>query len=358
MRYYIAKTGLEIFDLCRAYGLAVLLDHASPEGEDPVINEAGYFYLIEHGTKEISQKTLLSNTAWHSLFEESRDDRTWSRIFLTYKQKWFLQTKKVKEVLSKDFNKIVEDFKDPAGLPSITHNKGETLPGPLDPSAFKGLRGKTASDYSEKQLRVDAPNWALACLGGTIAGRYKIQKSQGNRWDYFVLFPVPQKIEINNFRKIRASVYTTGLRYLSVQSAAAHFSILLAKQMHELAVSKSRFSDRFSDLFYFSMIQSGQQYKPSTGGNMSLYPLMDLALSGRPVVAKVFEVWNFLFRKGSVQGCDDLAEAITRFTMCPSVETYEKHAKVFLKYISQPGEIKHANLYDHETLKEVIDYVG
>lgn len=355
MNYYISKTGLEIFDLCRAYGLAVLLDYASPEGKTPIIYDSGNAYLIEHKTKDISKKRLKS-TAWYSLFEESPDDRTWSRIFLTDKQNWSKKVKKVKSILSKDVEKIIEDFQNPAKLPEISSHKGETLPGPLDPSAFKGLRGRTRGDYSEGQTKVDNHNWALACLGGVISGRYNIQKAQGNKWDYFVIFPVPQRIELNNFREIRNSTYAIGLKYLSVQNAAAHFSVVLTEKMRKMVASKSKFVDRFSGVFYFSMVQSGQQFKPSTGGNLSLYPLMELAFSGKPIVARVFEVWDYLFRKGSVQGCEDMAEAITEFIMHPTVETYEKHTRIFLRYILR-GKVKGENFYDEDTLKEVITYV-
>jgi len=84
---------------------------------------------------------------------------------------------------------------------------------------------------------------------------------------------------------------------------------------------------------------------------------MELASSGRLNVQRIFEVWNYLFRKGSVQGCEDIAESITAFIMHPSLTTYENHIKVFMKYISRPREIKSANLYDEETLKEVMAYV-
>ncbi|MEW5814799.1 MAG: hypothetical protein AB1798_05310 [Spirochaetota bacterium] len=270
MPYFILKTGLEIFDLCRAYGLAMLLDYASPEGETPIINDAGSLYLIEHAATGVSSKRLLKNTGWHSIFEESSDDRTWSKIFLTDKQNWSKKVKKVKDILSKDVEKITMDFQNPTKLPEISSSRGETLSGPLDPSAFKGLKGRTRGDYSEGQTKVDSHNWALACLGGAVAGRYKVQKAQGNKWNYFVIFPVPQRIEINNFREIRNSTYTVGLKYLSVQNAAAHFSIVLAEKMRSIAASKSRFSDRLSGIFYFSMFQSGQQYKPSTSGVFSV----------------------------------------------------------------------------------------
>jgi hypothetical protein len=357
MLYFIIKTGLDIFDLCRAYGLAVFLDHVGPEEVSPIIHDAGNAYLIEHNTNDISIKNLRDNKNWYALFEEDPEERIWQRIFLTDKKNWPVKVNRVKDILSKDAEKIIKKFQSSENFPEISSNKGETLPGPLDPSAFKGLRGRTRGDYTEAQTKVDIYNWALACLGGAISGRYKVQKAQGNKWDYFVTFPVPQRIELKNFREIREKTYTIGLKYLSVQNAAAHFSVILADKMRQMVASKSHFVDRFSGIFYFSMVQSGQQFKPSIGGNFSLYPLMELALSGKPNVQRVFEVWNYLFKKGSVQGCEDIAESITAFIMNPSLATYEKHTKIFLKYISSPGEIKHENLYEEETLKEVITYV-
>jgi hypothetical protein len=353
--YFIAKSGLEIFDLCRAYGLAALLDTASPEGDIPVIKDAGSFYLIELPVQGVSRNLLLNNPAWHQFFEDNPKDRIWKKLFLTDKQNWSKKVDRAKNILSEDLEKIVKDSQDPVHFPTISSSKGETLSGPLDPSAFKGLRGKTRGDYSEGQTKVDRHSWALACLGGAIAGRYKIQRAQGNKWNYYVTFPVPQKIEFNNFREIREKTYTIGLKYISGQHAAAHFSVLLAQKMRELAASKSQFSDRFSGVFYFSMVQSGQQFKPSAGGNLSLYPLMELAYSGNPDIEEVFQVWNYLFRKGSVQGYEELGVAITDLIMHPTLETYEKHARIFLRFMLK-GEVKSVNYYTEKSIKEVINY--
>ncbi|MBC7362798.1 MAG: hypothetical protein H5U06_11065 [Candidatus Aminicenantes bacterium] len=294
---------------------------------------------------------LEKNVGWDQLFESNN----WNKVFLTYKDKWPQQVERVKKILSEDLNKIERTFQRPDSLPEISTAKGETLSGPLDPSAFKGLRGKTRGDYSEGQTKVDSYNWALACLGGSIAGRYSVQRSQGNKCNYFVVFPVPQKIELSNFLEIRESVYAKGLSYLSVQNAAAHFAVLLSEKMMELFFSKSQFSDKFSGIFYFSLVQTGQQFKPSSGGNLSLYPLMELAFSKNPVVADVFKNWDYLFRKGSVKGCEDLGLAITNFIMHPTLESYETHARIFLRYIIE-GEVKGENYYSENSLKEVINY--
>lgn len=353
MPYFITKTGLDIFDLCRAYGLAALIDTASPEGFNPVINDAGSLYLVELSTQDISKHRLLNNDVWYQFFEDDPKDRIWNRLFLTAKQNWPNKVAQVKKILSEDIEKIVKDFQNPVNPPTISSSKGETLSGPLDPSAFKGLRGKTRGDYSEGQTRVDSHNWALACLGGAIAGRYIWSRASGG---YFVIFPVPQKVELSNWREVNTWLKDKcRLNYIGIQNAAAHFAVIIAEKIREMVASRSQFTDRFSNLCFFSMAQSGQQFKPSAGGNLSLYPLMELAYSGSPSIAEVFKVWNSLFRKGCEQGFEDLGMAIVDFIMHPTLETYERHARIFLRYILR-GKIKSINYYTEKNIREVINY--
>jgi len=66
MLYFITKTGLDIFDLCRVYGLAMLLDSASPEEVSPIIHDAGNLLRTEYGAgffllirRKIGQQRLI-----------------------------------------------------------------------------------------------------------------------------------------------------------------------------------------------------------------------------------------------------------------------------------------------------------
>lgn len=356
MIYYVAKTGMEIFDLCRAYGLATMLDAVSPEEIRTVIRDSGSFYLIEQ-TGEKLLPELLNESKWSQLFDKDFRQRVWNQVFLTYKEKWYQMVMKVKGTLNNNFDNIVKMAKSPNYFPIISTSSGETLSGPLDPSVFKGLRGRTRGDYSEGQTKVDKESWALACLGGAISGRYKVQRGQGNKWDYFVIFPAPDRVDLDNFRKIRETTAAVSLKYLSAQNAAAHFSVVLAQKMREMvARSQSQFFDKYSGLLYFSMVQTGQQFKPSTGGRLSLYPLMQLAYSGKQEIEDLFNVWNYIFKRGSVQGCEDLGLSLTEFIMHPNLDSYERHARILLRYILK-GEIKSINVYTEKCIKEVIEYV-
>ncbi len=355
MIYFVAKTGMEIFDLCRAYGLATLLDCTGLEDMRTIIRDAGAFYLIEQTGEKLSRE-LLNKAKWIQLFDADFGHGAWKQIFLTYKNKWNKMLGKVKKTLSENFESIIEKAKDPTYLPAISTSSGETFPGSIEPSVFKGLRGKTRGDYLESQTKVDKESWALACLGGAMSGRYKVQRGQGNKWDYFVIFPAPERVELDNFRKIRESTYTVNLKYLSAQNAAAHFSVILTKQMRQMAANLSEFSDRYSSLFYFSLVQTGQQFKPLTGGKLSLYPLMELAYSENPEIEAVLNTWIYLFKKGTERGGEDLGFSLTEFIMHPSLDSYEKHVQIFLRY-NLNKKVKSANLYTEKNIGEVIKYV-
>lgn len=354
MIYFVAKTGMEIFDLCRAYGLATLLDATSPEEAEITIVDSGCFYLIEQ-TKDELKPELLNDLRWLQLFEKDFEQRIWNKVFLTYKDKWYSMVIKVKEILTKNFEHIIKMARNSSYLPSISTSSGETLSGPLDPSAFKGLRGKTRGDYIEGQTKVDKENWALASLGGAISGRYITQRGKGNREDYFAIFPAPEKVRFNNFRKIKESIRTLNFKYLSVQNAAAHFSVILAQKINKMAFNNSEFSDRYSSLFYFSIIKTGQQSKPSIGGRLSLFPLIELAYSRKPEIEEIFEIWDFIFKKGIAHGYEDLALSLTEFIMHPTPDSYERHARMLLRYILK-GNIKGIKLYSQKNIKEVIEY--
>lgn len=364
MIWYITKTGLEIFDLCRAYGLAALIDFATPEEMATVIIDGGTHYLVENEGRGLYKSSLIGNPGWQQIFADESSEIPWNKVFLTDKNnntdknnKWKKKRDLVEKILNEDVEKIISDFQNPAKVARILSTNGETLPGPLEPSAFKGLRGKTRGNYSEGQTKVDEHNWALACLGAVISGRYRLQRAQGNKFDYYVCFPMPQKIEFSNFRAIREATYSGGYKYLSVQNGAAHFSVCLAEMIRKSLASNRNFTDRFSGVLYFSMVQSGKQPKPASGGIISLYPLMELAYSGNPEVGDVFAVWDYLFRIGGKPGNEDVALALTDFITHPSIETYERHTRVFLRYSLNNRRLKREYYYSEKSLMEVIKYV-
>jgi hypothetical protein len=349
------KSGVPIFDVARAYGLAALLAYSdADQSSSPKISDAGPYYYVEFADGKPSHKILLRNEAWQATFSmpERLDPRepAWNSLFVTdlsqaAKAK---KVRRVKEHLEQRHDELLQRASD-TGL--FVQFEGETLPGGLDPSAFKGSKSTTRAQYTEAQTEADADNWALACLGGALAGRYIWQGR-----NIFVLYLVPERVEFFNWRDIKEKTYGERLSYLGIQNAAAHYSVILTEAMRRMAANRSNFSDRFSNLAYFSLFKTGNQWKPSSAGFLNLQPLLDMALKHPHEAEKVVEVWEYLFRRGSVKGSEDMAETITQLIMSPSLENLERHNKVLLRYIHRKG-VKAMNQYTEEAMKEVIQFV-
>jgi hypothetical protein len=352
MEYLVVKSGLAILDVARAYGLAQLLQVLAEGKASPRIKDQGGVFALCLAAKP-NHLALKNSDVWRAVFADSN----WQRVFLTYKKEWSNQRDRVKRILEEQATALVTQA-EKSGL-NIDFAGKFALPGPLDPVGFKGLKGLTAGSYSEGQTYLDDQNGALGCLGATIAQRYKIQKAIGNKWEYFVTVPVPEEVRFSDFHEIRQIVYDKGLSYNGVRNAAAHFSLLLANTIREKAQGNPSFPARFSSVLYFSLFQSGRQYKPSIGGAVNAGKLVEIALSQPKTSFELFKTWDYLFRRGSTRGGEDLAEAITDLVMAPSLETFYRHARLFNRYIIDSSKrVKADFLYDEAALKEVMTYAG
>lgn len=350
MQYFVTRSGLEIFDACRAYGLAELLHSLARGRAAPTITEVGGGYCVVM-PRELHDASLTECEEWHGVFSQN----SWQQVFLTYKKLWPGQRDRVKNSLERRAGEILGK----AGSELRVTAEGDcTLPGALDPTAFKGLKGLTGGSYSEGPTTADELNWALGCLGAAVAQRYKIQKALGRKWEYYVTLPVPEEVRLGDFHTVRQLVYEKGLHYNGVRNAAAHFSLLLADAVREKGAGNPWFPMRFSSVVYFWLFQSGQQYKPSAGGVVQVGKLIGTALAHPEAASEMFRTWDYLFRRGSTKGGEDLAEAATELILTPSLESYYRHARIFLRYVVDRNKgVKHENLYTERALQEVMNYV-
>ncbi|MFQ6120699.1 MAG: hypothetical protein ACE5KE_12560, partial [Methanosarcinales archaeon] len=100
MQYYVMKTGMEMFDACRAYGLGLILDALKDEGEkSTVVSDFGICYLVEGAEIE---KANTKELPFITLFENP--NLAWSKVFLTIKKT--LREKNIKKVKETLTNKI------------------------------------------------------------------------------------------------------------------------------------------------------------------------------------------------------------------------------------------------------------
>jgi hypothetical protein len=347
MQFFVTKTGLDAFDVERAWGLAVLLNVLT---EDEVrLQDAGWAFLIEP-TGHIPNNAQLTGLSWRTLF--SAEDVQWRQVFVTTKgeQNWQKLVQKVRQTLEKQWQTLLLDLQRPDNLVAI--GQGTSMPGGLEPSAFKGLRHNTKARYSEGQLEVPETHWSLACLGMATCGTYRFSREAGqNNW--LVLLPVPQAVRFNYFRDVQELMRHSGLHYRGIQNAAAHYTVQLTEQLRKRATAYGSLQDRFSAVLYFVLFGAGQQTKPLQGSQLNLAPLME-AIQRDPHGTEAMLKWlDFCFRLGATKGAEDLALAATELVMRWDLDAFEKLVRVFARFIARK-QIRRDNLPNERALLEVM----
>ncbi|HHY34170.1 MAG TPA: hypothetical protein GX510_00815 [Firmicutes bacterium] len=357
MQFWITKTGLEAFDVARAYGLSALLSYADEAQVDsPSIDDTGWAYLVTLNNGAPSVSRLRQSPDWLGVFEAA-DKGTlgpqWNGLFITILDEKQKRAKRelVRTLLEDEAGRL---FEGGTGLIEVSWQDGQVaVPGGLEPTAFKGVRTATRGRYAEPQLEVDNLNWALGCLGGALAGRFIYQQRS-----CFVIHAVPFHVSWRDFWHLREVTHVNRLaRYLGVKHAAAHHSVTLAENMRKMAVARCVSYPRYSRVMYFSLFKTGNQWKPGNAGRLNLWPLLELATDEKrsKEAENVFGVWEELLRIGSQRGHEQLGHAVTELLVHPSLASYERHARVLARHLA--GSSKIDLLYNENALKEVIRIV-
>jgi hypothetical protein len=351
MPFFVTKTGLDAFDVARAWGLAVLLNVLT-EGEVS-LQDAGWAFILEP-VGHIPQNAQLTGLSWRTLF--AAEDVQWEGVFVTERQRVRREEKKqrVRQILETQWQSLLSDLQRPDNL--VVVGKGESVPGGLEPASFKGLRHDSKARYAEEQLKVPEEHWALACLGMATCGTYRFSREAGQT-NWLVLLPIPQNARFNYFRDVQELMRHSGLKYVGVQNAAAHYAVQLAEQLRRRAASYGSLQDRFSAVLYFTLFGAGQQTKPSQGSQLNLAPLME-AIQRDPHGTEAMLNWlDFCFRLGSTKGAEDLALAATELVMRWDLDAYERLVRVFARFIANK-RVRYNNLPDERALSEVIRNVA
>ena len=347
MPYYITKTGLDAFDTARAWGLAVALSMLT---EDEVLLRYEDWAFVVEPLIAISNTSISSSLAWRTLLFE----QGWQRVFMTAKRGWSEKRDQAKGIVEQQISALLANLQNPAN--TVDWGTGESLPGGLDPTGFKGLRHTTRAQYQERQLNVDSAHWALACLGMATCGTYRYAKEAGQA-NWLVLLPIPQEVRFSYFRDVQYLFRLPGLKYHGVQNAAAHYAVQLAEHLRRRAAAQGSLQDRYSAVLYFRLFGAGQQLKPAQGNQLRLEPLME-AIARDPHKAQPMLEWlDYCFRLGSTKGAEDLALAATELVMRWDLDAYDRLVRILIRYQAQ-GRIKRDNLPEINTLQEVINHVS
>jgi hypothetical protein len=349
VQFFVTKTGLDAFDTARAWGLAVLLNVLT---QDEVrLQDASWAFILEPKGCIPQNAQLTGLGSWVTLFNAV--DVQWDSVFVTQRGRQEEKKGQVRQILETQLHSLLSDLQRPDNLVEI--GSGENVPGGLEPAAFKGLRHVTKASYREDQLKVSEGHWALSCLGMATCGTYRFSREAGQyRW--LVLLPVPQNVHFNYFRDVQELMRPSGLRYIGVQNAAAHYSVQLTEQLRRRAVAQGSLQDRFSAVLYFTLFGTRQQVKPSQGNQLNLTPLMD-AIQEDPHGTEAMLKWlDYCFRLGATKGAEELALAVTELVMRWDLDAYEKLVKVFVRFIAR-NQVRYDNLPYERTLLGVMKNV-
>ncbi|MCS7173479.1 MAG: hypothetical protein N0A24_08870 [Armatimonadetes bacterium] len=346
MPYYITKTGLDAFDTARAWGLGTTINVIT--GDEVRITDSYWAYIVEPASAVSANPNLAGNTGWETLFE----DGNWQRVFLTVKGDWSSKRDKARNTLQQQIATILCDLQNPTNI--VPFGTGESLPGGLDPTGFKGLRHTTRAQYQEGQLKVRKDHWALACLGMARCGTYRDAKEAGQS-NWLALLPVPQNIHFSYFRDVQELFRVPGLKYHGVQNAAAHYAVQLAERLRRRAAAQGDLQDRYSAVLYFRLFGARQQIKPAQGNQLRLEPLMKAIAQDPDKTQPMLQWLDYCFRLGSTTGAEDLTLAATELVMRWDLDTYDRLVRTMIRY---QKHIKRENLPDTKTLEKVISYVS
>jgi len=351
MRYYIVKSGMQMYDLSKAYGLGSILQTLS--GSIVTIKDFGHYYLVNTQTKCDLKK--IENL---SMLLPDETDKKWSYLFLTLNKKE--RTDKIKNCQMIKNKKIVSlilnKFKDIKQPEFGSEKKGrETLYQSMDLSATKGFREKIRGIvYREgTQLYVPTEDFLLSVIGHL---NFTIWKKGQEQLISILFNPSTEGIWISGepdarriVKNIDESIKTHRAGILATLSYAA---TSLAK---EISLQKERrFSPKFSNLIFGVMVASGQRTKPYSGG---IYPLDFLykIINSTEKAIEIFDQWIEIFRLTNQPGYEDLAISLSEFITFPSQSTLEKYLKTHLG-IFLNKKIK-PKLYEEDIIKEIIKNV-
>jgi hypothetical protein len=328
VQFFVTKTGLDAFDTARAWGLAVLLNVLT---QDEVrLQDASWAFILEPKGCIPQNAQLTGLVSWGTLF--AAGDVQWDDVFVTQRSRREEKKRQVRQILETQLHSLLSDLQRPDN--SVEIGSGENVPGGLEPAAFKGLRHVTKASYREDQLKVSEGHWALSCLGMATCGTYRhICEAGQDRW--LVLLPVPQNVHFNYFQDVQELMRPSGLQYIGVQNAAAHYAVQLAEQLRRRAAAQGSLQDRFSAILYFTLFGTRQQVKPSQGNRLNLTPLMD-AIQEDPHGTEAMLKWlDYCFRLGATRGAEELALAVTELVMRWDLDAYEKLVRVLIRAINR-----------------------
>jgi hypothetical protein len=350
MEFYIVKSGMQMFDLSRAYGLGAVINILS--NSESIVKDLGCYYIIENNGK-INLKNI------EKISELLSEDLPW-------KGPLFYPTKKRQNELSNFFRKqeIIDDLLRKYESPNedwLKKEKKETLYGKMELSAFKGERKiKKLVKYTEgDQLKVSKYDFILSLIGhlNFTVWIWKLERTSSTAVS-ILLSPDARGINIGGKtgdikslkRDIQSSIF---IHRDGILPTLAHAAVNIAKNVYEMKYEEKLFVPKFSSLVFGVTRSGGPKSKPKPLGG-GVYPLDFLyrIIESTEKSGQIFDQWIKIFKLANKPGYEDLSIALSEFVTYPSEETLEKYLKTHLRTFLNK-KIK-PSLYEYDIIKEVI----
>ncbi|MBS7630100.1 hypothetical protein KEJ47_00760 [Candidatus Bathyarchaeota archaeon] len=342
-KLFLNKTGLELFDIFRAFGLGFAIRGISYEDIEVVITDINYAYILD-----IEGEIL--NAPDPQLFIEAEPE--WKNVFSTFRDRKDAKSRPPKEdvenIIKNEFENIISLHRDIAFIPNIGKNvkEGKTLYQSLDISGAKGFREeKKGNVYHEgTQVKVDKYSWAIGCLGAAITGTWR----EGNDFKITIV-PNPYNISIGSHRQILEEMGQEKLCNISFSTTLAHFAVRLAEK---IALRKYSYDMTYDSVVFNLEKKTSQQNKPGGGGKLGLGFLS--ALIDEDFGTEALKKFDQIFRSGFVKGAkQSLALALTDFLIHPTLDNFRRYEDLNIR-----GNInEHVLLWDRRELEAIMKHV-
>jgi len=347
VNYMVLKTGRSMFDVCRVYGLAQILNIvAEQQGQVSIarrirIEDHGPYYQVCGPKVQTGVGSALRRSpSWNSLFD-FEGERGWDAILRTLRKK----PKALKErqnLICRCFSNEIEHLLSKYRTLHDAHiiskqslsvkekDQFVTLPLSIDPTAAKGVKRPVRRGYEEGwQTYVPVYDFALAALGGAHFVRWIWVENKR----VVGITPAPKSMTFQSHLEIRRWLEGKRVNGADVITALAHYATLLAEELRKRKekAGVSTYADRYSSLVYNAITQSGQTWKPTSSG---LFPLeFHYRVMQRDLAAaeKIFGVWLTLFHVGFGNRAD-IAFALADFIAAPSLRNWERYVSVHLRH--------------------------
>lgn len=344
--FFVNKTGFEMFDCFRAYGLAFLIGGLK---NSPVtyIRDSGPAYVVDVAGD-------LPRNPDAEIFEKT-ESNSWSMVFQTFNERRDLKGKPpledIREIATQKYGKILEHHSKRDFVPKIGTKVGDgkTLYQSIDVSAAKGYREEKRLTYHEgSQLQVDKFSWCIAAIGAAWFGVWPRNLMKRDASFSVCIAPNPEKVLLITHRKAHENVEKQ-LCPISANTAIIHYSIKLLK----IAIVKSD-EVNYDEVIFNVMQKTGQQPKPGGGGRYNLTFLTDLIKTNMGYEALDYIDKCLLPTDPNIKGIkQDVALALSDFLLHPTLDNFKRFESLYIR-----GELnKELYPWKKPQLEELLRYV-